>query len=151
MKSVLSLFLVMFLFTGCKRQADPPSSDELVRVEKMFSDMSLSKGMSAAFNFYCAEEGVLLRPASMPIIGKDSVAAAMALVNDDLFTLTWKPIRARIAASGELGYTFGTYRISYKDGLYPDSEGTYVTIWEKNGEGEWRFLLDTGNDGLGEK
>jgi ketosteroid isomerase-like protein len=27
-------------------------------------------------------------------------------------------------------------------------QGTYCTIWEKNDKGEWRFVLDTGNQGL---
>ena len=30
-------------------------------------------------------------------------------------------------------------------------EGTYVTIWKKDADGNWKFVLDTGNQGLGVK
>ena len=29
--------------------------------------------------------------------------------------------------------------------------GTYVTIWKKDADGTWKWVLDSGNEGLGEK
>jgi ketosteroid isomerase-like protein len=31
------------------------------------------------------------------------------------------------------------------------SRGTYVTIWEKQKDGTWKFVMDTGTSGLPEK
>lgn len=150
MKTLAVLSLFIFLAAACSENTKQNAADELIRVEKMFSHMSESKGMSVAFNYYCDSDGVLLRPNSMPVIGKSNIAAALASTSDKLFTLTWKPIDAILASSGDLGYTYGTYLIEYMDEQVPDGKGTYVTIWRKNSEGEWRFLLDTGNDGLGD-
>lgn len=47
-----------------------------------------------------------------------------------------------------LGYTYGIYTLKT-----PDREmmrkGTYVSVWIKE-EGVWRFVLDSGNEGVGE-
>jgi ketosteroid isomerase-like protein len=51
-----------------------------------------------------------------------------------------------IAQSGELGYTYGFWTfIAQKD----TSRGTYLTIWKKNAMGQWKYIADTGNSGLG--
>ncbi len=63
--------------------------------------------------------------------------------------MTWKPKGANVAASGDLGYTYGVYEIhtSAQDTvLY----GTYVSIWKKQQNGKWKFVLDSGNEGIGE-
>ncbi len=151
MKILTVLSSIILLAVACNENTKQDDAYELIRVEKMFSDMSASKGMTTAFNYYCASDGVLLRTNSMPVVGKSEVVAALSSVSDDQFTLTWKPIEAVLANSGDLGYTFGTYKIDYTDDQYPDGKGTYVTIWSKNSEGEWRFLLDTGNEGLGDQ
>jgi ketosteroid isomerase-like protein len=31
------------------------------------------------------------------------------------------------------------------------SKGTYVTIWRKQKDGKWKFVLDTGNQGVGDE
>ena len=60
--------------------------------------------------------------------------------------LTWKPTKALIAQSVELGYTYGFWTIIAQNDT---SRGTYLTIWKKNAMGEWKFIADTGNEGLG--
>ena len=60
--------------------------------------------------------------------------------------LTWKPAKALIAQSVELGYTYGFWTIIAQNDT---SRGTYLTIWKKNAMSEWKFIADTGNEGLG--
>lgn len=136
------------MLLSCNNDKFQASIDELYEVEKQFSDMAVNKGMAAAFLYFCDENGVLLRPESYPIVGKNEVAKRLPLHQDSLFTLSWEPLDGYIAKSGELGYTYGTYKISYKDKSLPDENGTYVTIWKKNEGGSWKFLLDTGQEGL---
>ena len=137
----------MTLIISCDR-ASIPSADELFEVEKAFSIMSEEKGMVEAFNFFCHDEGVLLRANNYPIVGKDSVSDALSNTPDSLFTLTWKPSEARISEAGDLGYTYGIYTLSYKDDTSSSENGTYVTIWLKGEENNWRFVMDTGQEGL---
>jgi ketosteroid isomerase-like protein len=28
--------------------------------------------------------------------------------------------------------------------------GTYVSVWKKQKDGKWKFMLDTGNEGIGQ-
>jgi len=117
----------------------------LMKTDAAFSDLSKAKGRNAAFISYVADQAVLLRPNNMPIIGKDSIAKRFSTRPDTGFTLTWKPLYADISASGELGYTYGTFLvISHND----TDEGTYATVWKKDTTGQWKFILDTGNEGL---
>jgi ketosteroid isomerase-like protein len=52
-----------------------------------------------------------------------------------------------VSQSGDLGYTYGTYLM--KDGA-SEVRGTYVTVWRKRPDGRWKYVLDSGNQGLGE-
>ncbi len=113
-----------------------------------FSDLSKEKGMHDAFLAFIADDGVLLRPYMMPVEGFNAVKKFLDEGNTD-FLLTWFPLFEDISISGELGYTYGTYELTYKDeqGISVTRKGTYVSIWKKDKEGKWKFVLDTGNPG----
>ena len=101
--------------------------------------------MKKAFLEYMQEETVLLRPKRMPIIGAEAVDYLSSL-NDSSFILTWVPKGANVSKSADMGYTYGVYTLKMNDTAY---QGTYVTIWQKQPEGEWKFVLDTGTEGVG--
>ena len=92
-------------------------------------------------------KGCCLSPTIYPIVGLESVAQYLQSGSDSSYTLTWEPISAHIAQSGELGYTYGTWLLISKK-TEQESRGTYVTIWKQNANGDWRFVLDSGNSGL---
>jgi ketosteroid isomerase-like protein len=62
-------------------------------------------------------------------------------------TLTWAPIKAEMAASGDLGYTYGTYiyTAKNKEGKLVTSYGKYTSIWKKQKNGQWKVVVDVGN------
>ncbi len=118
---------------------------ELIAVDKAFSALSKEKGMNFAFLSYVAEGGVMLSPNRMPVVGKTEIGSLFQ--NDDTETeFTWEPIYADVAKSGDLGYTYGTYKLNTGGAI---QKGTYVSIWKKNKNGMWKFVLDSGNEGLG--
>jgi ketosteroid isomerase-like protein len=144
----LSLFLP-FLLLSCQGPVSVEKlNQELLKTDRAFSEMSRREGMNHAFTSYCDPEGVLLRPDSYPIKGKEEITALLMSTNDTTIQLTWEPLFAMGAESGELGYTYGTYLLRIK-GSDQEQQGTYVTIWRKGKEG-WKFLLDSGNEGLGD-
>jgi ketosteroid isomerase-like protein len=118
------------------------SADEILNADKAFSDMSRQLGMKKAFLEYIDDEGILLRPNHKPIVGADAIDF-LSLVNDTAYTLTWKPSAAQIAKSGELGFSYGIYELKTKDTTL---NGTYVSIWKKERNGSWKFILDSGNE-----
>jgi ketosteroid isomerase-like protein len=93
--------------------------------------------------------GVILRANQIPIEGYEAIRESLMGESDSTFTLTWEPKFAKMAASGELGYTYGTYQITDKHTDSIIGVGKYATIWQKQSDGKWKAILDTGNPGLG--
>jgi len=57
-----------------------------------------------------------------------------------------KPFHADIAASGDLGYTLGTYELRAKDeaGKATVAYGKYCSVWKKQPDGSWKWVVDVG-------
>ena len=145
---VTALVLMMFLFPSCDFISQPvsknTSTDEIIKADEAFSDMSRQVGMKKAFLQYIDNEGVLLRPDHQPIMGADAIDF-LSLVNDSAYSLSWKPSGSKIANSGELGYTYGIYELKTKDTTL---SGTYISIWKKESDGSWKYVLNSGNEGI---
>ena len=118
---------------------------EIISEDKAFSDMSKKDGMKKAFIQFIDDDGILLRPNHPPIVGADAIDF-LSQSNDSSYTLTWIPSSAGIATSGDLGYTYGIYMLQLSDTTL---RGTYVSIWKKQKDGKWKFVLDSGNEGIG--
>lgn len=145
MKKIILLFVLMF--HACSSTSDPEQiKKELIATDIEFSRLSLERGKNFSFSSYIDEKGVLLRPGGMPIKGKQSLDSLQNLRPDSSYTLKWKPLFADAAISGEIGYTYGVWLFSNKDTSFM---GSYTTIWKKDKNGKWKFVLDMGNDGLG--
>ncbi len=154
MNKTLLLILSISTLSSCnyftkKPKVDTKLIDEKIKMidaDKSFSKLSAEKGMKTAFMEYIDSNGVLLRPNEMPIIGANAIDY-LSQQNDNEYTLVWEPQGGTIAQSGELGYTYGIYKMQPKTSdttLF----GTYVSIWKKQADGSWRFVLDSGNEGL---
>ena len=50
--------------------------------------------------------------------------------------------------NGDLGSTWGFYRLVTTDeaGNEVVSRGKYVSVWRRDGDGEWRYVIDIGNE-----
>ena len=59
---------------------------------------------------------------------------------------TWWPDTAVAAASGDLGYTLGSYAIVGEGERSTDTiaRGHYVTVWQKQPDGSWKIAVDIG-------
>lgn len=143
------LFTALYCLNTYSQMDIQKGKDALKQADTEFSDLSKEKGMKEAFLTYAADNAVLLRPYNMPIAGYEAVKNFLE-EGDSNFQLTWQPLYADISKSGELGYTYGTYILVFKDetGTEQTRVGTYVSIWKLDTSGKWKFVLDTGNPGL---
>ncbi|MFC1760151.1 YybH family protein [Candidatus Neomarinimicrobiota bacterium] len=140
------IILVLFLIE-CNKPMSLDMNKELIDVDRAFSALSKEKGMNHAFLSYVAEDGVMLSPNKMPVVGKNKIGDLFQ--SDDSKTVfTWNPLYAEVAKSGDLGYTYGIYEILEGESR---QKGTYVSVWKKDTTGEWKFVLDSGNRGLGDQ
>jgi len=118
--------------------------EEIKKAEADFSNLSAKVGMRKAFLQYLDTTGVLLRSGHNPIVGKAAIDF-LNPINDSSFTLTWVPSAVFASMFGDMGYTYGIY--TYKD-RDTTSYGTYVSIWKRQPDGSWKYVLDTGNAGI---
>ncbi|WP_460609220.1 Cif family virulence factor [Hymenobacter terrigena] len=61
--------------------------------------------------------------------------------------LTWYPVLADAAQSGDMGYTTGPWTMLQNN--RPVSAGEYVTVWRKQLDGRWKFAVDMGIERIG--
>jgi ketosteroid isomerase-like protein len=148
---MLFVFIINLIFIlSCSKIRKNPTSDILLQTDQDFSTMSVKEGMFKAFLFYIAEDGVILRDNSFPSKGKETLKARFAGKSDTEFTLSWEPLSAKISESGDLGYTYGIY-VNTSKTTGEITKGTYITVWQKQADGNWKFVLDTDTQGLSDK
>jgi len=151
MKTKLLSLSIFLLIASCTTKINlEEEKQNMMQADIDFSNRSVEIGSHQAFIEYAASDVTLLKPNSYPIVGIDALKESYIGKSDSTYKLTWKPSYAKIATSGELGYTYGIWEVEILVGENKGktAEGTYATVWEKNEKGEWKFVLDTGNDGL---
>ena len=148
MRKLSSILAILFIIitVSCTRTANQIEELDLKDIDRKFSEYSVKHGVNAAFIKYADEEGVILKENSMPIEGIKNIRE-LYKGDDSNIQLSWEPSFAAVAISGELGYTYGTFDL-WNKATNKHSYGTYVSIWRRNSIGQWRFVLDTGNQGL---
>lgn len=128
---VLSIGLISF--------AQPDAAlQSLVNAEKLFAQTSKDKSTREAFTAYMSDSGFIFQAG--PVLGKKFWNEAEQ--GTDL--LTWEPVFADIASSGDLGYTTGPWEFRAKrDDTNPAAGGYYVSVWKKE-KSDWKVALDIG-------
>lgn len=145
------IFLLIILVTSaCSPNLNEKWEQEIKDADIEFSNYSVEHGSIAAFLRFAANDGVLLKPNMMPIVGHQKLEEFYQGKSDTTYSLKWEPLFAKVSKSGDLGYTYGVWELVIK--LEPENSrrGTYLTIWELQPDGQWKFVADTGNEGLGE-
>jgi ketosteroid isomerase-like protein len=146
--SVVVIFV--FITTACTNKKLMDDSKVLADTDRFYSALSAEKGMNASFLAMFDSAGVILRANQKPIEGYNAIKASLMKESDSTFVLTWEPMFAKMAESGDIGYTYGTYKITNRSTDSVTGVGKYATIWQKNKDGKWKAILDTGNPGLGQ-
>jgi ketosteroid isomerase-like protein len=124
---------------------------EVVNTERSFAKYSLENGAPAAFYHFIADTGIALS-ASGPPRTKESYAKIITAQQEKKTdtpksTLEWEPIFSYVAASGDLAYNYGPYKFTATDanGNRQTGYGYFVTVWKKQPDTSWKFVLDAGN------
>lgn len=140
--------LVFLLFlTACSSGSGPAGQELLLRIDREFSRTVQEKGAEGWAGFF-AEDGTMFRNGAPPVMGREAILQAMTpFFAEPGNSLQWEPESAQMAASGDLGFTVGRYRVhsSNPAGESSEASGHYVTIWEKQPDQEWKVVVDIGN------
>jgi ketosteroid isomerase-like protein len=145
---MLFVLIIIFIFIlSCVKNPKNPPAGILLLTDREFSEMSVREGMFKAFLSYIADDGVILRDNSYPSKGKENLKKHYEGRSDTSFVLSWEPLYEKISSGGDIGYTYGIHT-NMEKGTGKITKGTYVTIWQKQSDGKWKFVLDTGTQGL---
>ena len=147
MKTVLSIAIALFwsYLSSPLFAAEEPPSDRaavLAQAERDFAALSVSEGMKPAFMEFLADSGIVFRP--HPVNGKRATADRP----NPKITLDWVPAFADVASDEDLGYTTGPWIVTDRSGQNrPPVYGTYLSVWKKQPDNEWKVVLDIGTSG----
>lgn len=119
----------------------PRALAPVVEAEHAFAQLSIAQGMKPAFLRYSAPDGVVFDRGG-PVNAIETWAR-----RDPAPTglLTWWPVYADVASSGDLGWTTGPYE--FRDNpsdAKPSDTGHFFTVWRRQPDGSWKFVLDLG-------
>jgi ketosteroid isomerase-like protein len=142
MRKFLSLVVVGVLSTSCAQTVDV----EKEKTALMAADAEWAKttGDADKFTSYFAPDGTMAMTGA-PGMKPDAIKTSFtAMTKAPGFSLTWTAKRADVAASGDLGYTVGTYtmKIPNANGVLVTDNGKYQTTWKKI-NGAWKVVEDT--------
>jgi ketosteroid isomerase-like protein len=135
--------------------ATPPdtrTADEAA-IRKLDTDWvkaAQSKQVDAWVAFY-SDDAVVLPPNDRVATSKDSIRKSVGeLLGLPGLAITWQPSKVEVARSGDLGYLYGAYVLSWNesDGKRTTDLGKNVEIWKKQPDGGWKCIVDTWNSDL---
>ena len=116
---------------------------EMVQTEHAFARMALEKNTRDAFMAFIADDGLLFRPGA--VNGKKWMLEHPVPPSDKRPLLAWQPILGMVAASGDLGFTTGPWQSKADiNDEKPSAYGHFVTVWKKQPDGSWKFVVDLG-------
>jgi ketosteroid isomerase-like protein len=113
----------------------------LITVDRQFQEATNRRGAMAYID-YLAADSRLHRDGLMPLIGRNAIRSFLSKMKA---ALTWEPMQADIAQSGDLGYTLGRYELkpSSASTALQEERGYYVRVWKRDNLGKWKLVLDT--------
>ena len=139
---------IITLIAGCHQQIDVGKArTELLETDAAFAQKSLEVGAAEAFHLYFADDATQFPSGANPRFGRDSIYARMKS-SRVAYVLRWTPRAADIALGGDLGYTWGTSSFTWKDdhdSMHVEY-GKYVSVWKRQADGQWKVVIDIGND-----
>lgn len=133
--------------------AAQPEVAALMRLDEEFCASFQEKGV-AGWLAYWAEDAIVFPPRGPILRGKvEAVRYYKALFGSRPGALRWKPAGGDVSASGDLGFTFGTWVSSRPgaDAKLVTTTGKYFTTWKKQRDGSWKIVADIGQPDAPEK
>lgn len=132
--------------------ADVPMSrtrapvDAIRAADLDFSRDAARLGTGEAFRRYAAADAQIFSPLGEFVTGPSAITASFSPpIGKSSFV--WHPVEGEMAKSGDLGFTVGNAVITgqREDGTAVLRHSKYLTVWKRQADGSWRYVLDGGS------
>jgi len=142
----LLLLLTSALFAADKKADIEAEKKALIQAEADFEAARAQKGMEGWLSFFSEDTAVII-PGKPITFNKADMREQLTNTWNPGVTLKWQPVKADVSASGDLGYTVGTWQLTGKSrkGDPVSMTGKYMTVWKKQTDGSWKVVADMGN------
>ena len=142
MKKIFVLTIIILSCNQANTDLSNKAATEIMQADKDMNILASKEGFYKALLAYADDSVVKPQEGELTVIGK---IALEKYWNDkpDTKDISWEPFKAEAARSGELGYTLGNWKFTSKDTIL---HGYYYTIWKKQPDGKWKFMVDGGNN-----
>jgi len=118
----------------------------LLQTDRDFISAASTRGALKAFQTYLGTEARLHRNDIFPLTTRDAIREYLSRKRS---LLSGEPMKADVAGSDDLGYTYGTYELresgaqAVTTGTATAEKGYYVRVWRRDRSGNWKIALDT--------
>lgn len=117
----------------------------LLEADREFTRAANSHGALKAFQAHLGDEARLHRDGIFPLTKREAIRSFLA---QKKFMLSGEPLKADVAQSNDLGYTYGRYELrageAQRNATTATETGYYVRVWKRDGSrGRWKIVLDT--------
>jgi ketosteroid isomerase-like protein len=111
-----------------------------------FSNAAAKFGTGVAFGRYAAADAQMFSGPGEFITGPHAISESFGPPTEKN-TLVWHPVHGEVAASGDLGFTVGNAVFTgvREDGAKIERLSKYLTVWKKQRDGSWRYVVDGGS------
>ena len=139
---LLTLALVFLLSLAALAQAP---KDDLKAVDVAFARATQQLGLEGWMSFFADDAYVGNNPKVQGKLALRDFYKGLFARRDLKFE--WTPDAAQVFPSGNMGYTSGRYTRSFTNyqGATTMQTGSYLTVWQKQPDGEWKVLADFGS------
>lgn len=154
---VFLLTLCLMCFTlGCTQEqasnSDTRDTDlEAIKsADAAWAQISINKDWEGSYAYFTSD-AVSLVPHAPIAEGIEAIRGVFDQMQGlPGFALSWKTASVEVSSSGDLGYSFGSYELSFDgaDGAPVTDIGKYMTVWKKQADGAWKVALDMFNTDL---
>ncbi len=147
---IRSLLLVSFISTSvAAQQVDTAATKSAVMAADQALAKRVEKNGPEAFLATLDRSAAVLIP-GQPILGSAGSRTAFLARYSSPSSYSWAPVHAVASTDGRFGCTVGfSHFTNAADSSHADHSGTYLTCWQRGGDGKWRIVGHQRNDSPG--
>jgi ketosteroid isomerase-like protein len=143
---VAALCLAVLPLFALAYQKASDNAQAIATADRAFCQSTRARGLDGWVDAFA--DNAVLGQFDPPAKGKDAIRQAYAglFARKDL-DFQWEPDSSAAFPQGNLGFSFGHYRMRFTDakGVAQTRTGNYLTVWEKQKDGAWKVIADFGS------